>query len=106
MSKIRVLTKRPGERPRHVWIENSLENLQGYVGGYIEAVTIAEDLVVICNREGRLMRLPFNCRILNKGFCGPVILCGKSGDVFAGLPTDYKTMQQLFPGLWEGGINI
>lgn len=87
MSKyIKVITKRPGEPPRSVNISNRLENLQKYVGGYIEAVTLTSDIVVICNEEGRLMRLPFNCYICGVGFCGPIIICGVADDEFADLP--------------------
>jgi hypothetical protein len=39
-SMISALTKRPGERPRHVNISNSLEALQKNVDGYIEVVTL------------------------------------------------------------------
>ena len=60
--KIYVAVKRPGEPPRHVWMSNSLENFQRYVGGYIETVTVATDLVIICNEEGRLMGLPTTAR--------------------------------------------
>lgn len=31
--KISVLIKEPGKSPRHVWISNTLENLQKTVGG-------------------------------------------------------------------------
>jgi len=31
--KISVLIKDPGKKPRHVYIENSLKNLQNTVGG-------------------------------------------------------------------------
>ena len=61
--KISALVKDPGRVPRHVWISNSLEALQKAVEGYIETVTLATDLVVICNEEGRLMNLEPNCNI-------------------------------------------
>ena len=49
--KISVLIKGPGKNPRHVWISNTLENLQKTVGGYIESVTLATDMCIICNEE-------------------------------------------------------
>lgn len=52
--KIMVLKKRPGE-PWHLEpIRNDLESLQLFVDGYIEAVGITSDLVLICNEEGRI----------------------------------------------------
>ena len=35
MGKISVLIKEPGRPPRHVYISNTLENLQSYVGGIL-----------------------------------------------------------------------
>lgn len=57
--KIHVLIKEPGKKPRSVNISHTLENLQKTVGGYIEAVTLTNDFVIICNEEGRLKRLPW-----------------------------------------------
>lgn len=36
--KISVIIKEPDKKPRHVYISNTLENLQKTVGGYIETV--------------------------------------------------------------------
>lgn len=99
--KIKVLVKEPGKKPRHIYISNTLENLQSHVGGYIETVTIAEDMVIICNEEGRLKGLPYNCRVLNIDFCGTIIFCGIDGENFSDLPADYQAMKSLFKNLWE-----
>ncbi len=101
MSFISVLVKRPGEIPRHVNVSNSLEALQKNVGGYIETVTLATDLVIICNEEGRLQGLPKNCRICGADFVGTILIAGRDGDEFADLPCSWKEMKQLFPELWE-----
>ena len=99
--KIRVLSKRPGQPPRSVWMANSLENFQTAVGGYIETVTLAEDLVIICNEEGRLKGLPYNCTICGVSFVGDIILAGVKGEEFADLPVDYKKAKELFGWLWS-----
>lgn len=53
--QILVAIKKPGELPGlEPLFENSLEAFQKAVGGYIEVVTVASDLVLICNEEGRL----------------------------------------------------
>lgn len=98
--KIRVLSKRPGQLPRSVWMANSLKNFQTAVGGYIETVTLAEDLVIICNEEGRLMGLPYNCDICGVSFVGDIIIAGVNGEEFADLPIDYKSAKRLFGWLW------
>lgn len=99
--KIKVLSKRPGQPPRSVWMANSLENFQTAVGGYIETFTLAEDLVIICNEEGRLMGLPYNCDICGVSFVGDIIIAGVKGEEFADLPIDYKIAKELFGWLWK-----
>lgn len=100
MNKIYVLTKRPGEPPRRVWISDTLENLQRFVGGYIEIVHIASDLVLICDEEGRLKNKPYNCTLLGAPFVGDIIICGTRGEELDSLPCDRKRLKQYFPQLW------
>lgn len=101
MSMISALIKRPGEKPRHVNVSNSLKALQKNVGGYIETVTIATDLVIICNEEGRLLGLPYNCTICGCDFVGEILMVGRDGDEFSDLPCSWAEVKKLFPGLWE-----
>lgn len=103
--KIKVITKRPGQPPRSVWMANSLENFQTAVGGHIEAGTLAKDMAIICNEEGVINDLPYNCTICGVQFFGDIVLVGVKGDEFADLPLEYKDMKRLFPSLWEGEIN-
>ena len=101
MKKIQVWIKRTGEDPRHVWISNTLQNLQNHVGGYIECITLAANVVIICNEEGRLMGLPYNCEIGGIGFVGTIIFAGVEADRFVDCPLDTKGMKTLFPDLWD-----
>ena len=100
--KIYVATKKPGEPPRHVWMSNTLKNFQSYVEGYIETVTITKDLVIICNEEGRLKGLPYNCTVCGYDFVGDIVFAGVKDDEFADLPCDWKTFKMMFYNLWEG----
>lgn len=101
MEKIFVWVKRPGESPKHVWMSNNLQNLQRYVGGYIETVTLDEDIVIICNEEGRIMGLPYNCEVYGIDFCGDIIFAGIDGEEFADCPLDVMDMKAEFPELFE-----
>ena len=38
----------------------TLDELQGFVGGYIERLIVAPNLDMICNEEGKLHGLPVN----------------------------------------------
>ena len=98
---ISALAKRPGEAPRPVKLQHSLEALQRSVGGYIEAVTLAADLVILCNEEGRLKGKPFNCVICGVDFVGDILLVGREGMEFADLP-EPDSLRSAMPGLWTG----
>lgn len=81
MGKIRVIIKRPDELYGHVAnISHSLENLQKTVGGYIETFHLTEDVVVICNEEGKLENLPHNMNLHGEELVGTIIVCGIEGD--------------------------
>ena len=80
-----VLIKEPGKKAQLKNIKNNLETLQEIVGGYIETVNF-DKAVVICNEEGLLKGLPFNCEITREGvsakFAGTIIICGIDGEDF------------------------
>lgn len=98
---IEVWLKEPEEDPEKKFIPNTLEFMQWYVGGYIETVTAADDLVIICNEEGRLMGLPENCTIEGVQFVGKIILAGVKGDEFDDSPLSEKELRERYPQMWE-----
>ena len=107
--KINVIIKEPGKKARKTSISNSLENLQKWVGGYIETYTRGVwvdgelvPIVVICNEEGRLKNLEPNCVFMGNAFVGTIILCGQ--DEYGELgefPLPYQKAKELWPFLWE-----
>lgn len=101
MEKIRVITKQPGEIPRSVWMSPELENLQAYVGGFIEMFSVASDCVIICNEEGKLLGFPYNCTICGEDFVGPIIFAGVSGEDLCDVPATYEQFKRLFPRLFN-----
>ena len=80
-----VIRKDPGQPPELVVMENTLEALQQAVGGYIETVTFSPDAAIICNEEGRLQGLPYNCDFLGISFVGPILVVGIDGDEMGSL---------------------
>lgn len=97
---IRVMIKEPGKVPKFRLIENKLSALQEIVDGYIETVTL-DDMVIICNEEGRLKDMDFCCEVEGIVFVGPVIFAGYEEDEFISLPFDKRDMEELLPDLWE-----
>ena len=102
MSKmIKAVIKRPNSKPYMIRLDGSLEVLQVTVGGYIEIVPIASDLVVICDEEGKLKGKPYNCTICGEPFVGDLIFCGVDGEDLADLPCDFSVFKTVFRNLWE-----
>lgn len=87
--EIKVFVKEPGKAPALRSVPNELAALQTIVGGYIETVTVASDLVIICNEEGRRYGLPYNCDVCGVSFCGTIIFAGIDGEEFADAPEKF-----------------
>ena len=90
--KMTVLYVKPGEKPKHIEIENDLEALQRAVGGYIEAVYPYEDPVaLIVNEEGKLNGLPLNRALRDEDndiydiVAGPFLVVGLGESNFTSL---------------------
>lgn len=100
MGKIRVIIKRPDEEFGHVCnISDSLENLQKTVGGYIEAVTLTDEIVILCNEEGKLQHLERNFFLPFDTIVGTAIICGRDGAEFSDIPEGFfKTWKKLLRG--------
>lgn len=70
-------------QPRQIYmeeIENDLKSYQKYVGGIIQVVPLTDEIDIICNDEGKLLRLPFNRAWFYDGsladiFCGDILAC-------------------------------
>lgn len=64
---MKILLIEPGKQPAEREISGSLQSMQRIVGGTIQAVyPFAEPVALICNDEGKLLKLP-----LNRALCGP-----------------------------------
>lgn len=86
--RIKAIYKAPGKAPVLIEIENKLEALQRAIGGYLESVTITTDCCILCDEEGRLKGLPYNCKILNMELSGPILIVGVDGDELCDVMTD------------------
>lgn len=85
---INVLYYAVGKDVARVSIANELEELQRLVGGYIECVGLLDDVVLICNEEGKLDGLPPNRRISGDMIVGDFLIVGQDGEDFADLSED------------------
>lgn len=95
---MRVIKKEPGRFPEVVEIENSLEDIQKAVGGYIEVCPVTEDLAILCDEEGKLKGEEYNCTLLGEDFVGTILLVGLDGPEFTDVDPH---VADLFKMLWE-----
>lgn len=58
--KIRIVLKNVAEEPKVMNIENTLKAKQKLVNGLIEVVPVTDDILLICNEEGKLENLAPN----------------------------------------------
>ena len=96
MSKIRILALPVDREPYITNIENSLKNMQRFVGGYIETVTVLKkpQVILICGLKGRALN-PSIPDLDEYGGWVPEIVgncffCGVGRGKFADLPDAWK----------------
>lgn len=58
--KLKIVYKEVGKKPIVMEIDNTLEAKQKLVGGLIEVVPYKDDLLLICNEEGKILNLKPN----------------------------------------------
>lgn len=98
---IHVWLKEPGKQPVKKWIPNQLEFLQLFVDGHIETFTVTAGAVIICNEEGKINNLPYNCTVLGEQLFGNILLVGTDDDEFDDVPYDEELLKTLFPGFFK-----
>ena len=89
--KITCVRCKVGQKAEVIELEDSLESYQSEVGGYIELFPLREDVVIVCNEEGKLWGLEPNgaitfhhktLEIIN----GDFLICKTAGEDFADMP--------------------
>jgi hypothetical protein len=83
---------------------HSLENLQAYVGGYIEAIRLGEDMVIWLNEEGKLQNLEPNFSLTDREgvpydlVVGNVLITGvsKAGEAVSLSDKQIKEIEKRF----------
>lgn len=100
--KIKVILKRPDEKIGHVtYIQDSLENLQRTVGGYLEMVRLDEKNILLMDEEARIKLSPVNFHHKMYGLIfGTVIVAGEKAGEVADTTLTRKEWQRM---LWSWG---
>ena len=90
-----VLAVLPGKAPERMELNGSLESMQEFVGGTIQAMyPFSDPVAVVCNDEGKLIGLERNRALRDEVgnvydiLCGPFFICGLGEEDFASLPEE------------------
>ena len=93
---IKVLLYEPMAEPKLLSIDSSLESMQDIVRGSIQAIyPLDSPVAVICNDDGKLLRLPPNRALKDDSgavydvLCGTFFVCGLTEDSFGDLEDPY-----------------
>lgn len=94
---------RPEIKIIEAW-EHSLENLQQFVGGYVQAIRITDSITMWMNEEGKLQGLEPNFVMVNEGvtstdtIVGNVLIAGtnQEGDDVSLTDQEIKLLQEKF----------
>lgn len=95
---MKAVIKKVGCEAMPIEIDNTLKALQDAVGGHIEAVTFSRDMIIICNEEGAINGMPFNCMICGTQFFGDILFVGVDGDEFGDIPIPSEDVCRMFFG--------
>ncbi len=77
---MKVIIKRPGENPSQEEIENTLEGWEKVIGcKRVESVTLENNVIMLCDEEGKLNNSKFNFYIPYDCIFGTVIFASFDG---------------------------
>lgn len=94
---MKIVVRKIGCEPEVREVENTLRNLQEIVGGYIECISITNDILCVCNEEGKILGLPPNFIYCNDIICGDVFFCKAGMEDFESLTDEeINELMQMF----------
>lgn len=82
---MKVMIKKVGRDPEVVEIKDELKVYQEIVGGHIEVIPLWDNILCICNEDGKMLGLFPNFKYYNDIVVGDVIFISASGEDFVGL---------------------
>ena len=82
---MKIVVKKVGQTPEVREVENELHVFQEIVGGYIECFQIFDDVLCVCDEEGKLKGLPINFVFGGDIIVGDVFFCAAGIDDFESL---------------------
>jgi hypothetical protein len=89
--KIKCLLVEPNKLPKEIEIKKELKSYQKMVGGLIEQAYLPfdDDVVIICNEEGKINNMELNRDIGHDIIAGPFLIVGDDYD-----NADFKSLTE------------
>lgn len=102
--KIIAMVKRPGmgNTWEKVEVDNQLNALQQLVGGYLETITIRDDIVLLFDEEGVIKALEPNMYVRGHWIRGPIVAVGVDGEEFDDCPAQTPWKMRVAISLANG----
>lgn len=82
---MKIIVKKAGQIPEVREVENELHVFQEIVGGYIECFPIFNNVLCVCDEEGKLKGLPINFAFAGDIIVGDVFFCAENEGDFESL---------------------
>lgn len=82
---MKAILKAVGKPPEVIDIDNDLKALQEAVDGYIEVLGVGDNVLMICDEEGKLKGKPYNFDLGHDIIVGDVLFVKSSGEDFTDL---------------------
>lgn len=99
---MRIVIKKAGQNPEVKEIQGTLENLKEIVGGYIECIDFGfANILMVCNEEGKLLRLPPNFLYMGDIIVGDVFFCSGGEEDFESLTDDQVEFLMVILNFFE-----
>lgn len=91
---MRIVIKKVDQKPVVKVVSGELKELQEIVGGHIECIDVGDNILCVCNEEGKLLGLRPNFIARTNIICGDVFFCSKGYEDFESL-TDSQIVKLL-----------
>lgn len=82
---MKIVVKRVGQEPEVKEVENELHTLQELVGGYIQCVNLPNNILCVCDEEGKLKNSLPNIVLGADVICGNIFFCSAGEEDFESL---------------------
>ena len=104
---MKIVVKKVGQTPEVREVENELHVFQEIVGGYIECFQIFDDVLCVCNEEGKLKGLPINFAFAGDIIVGDVFFCAENEGDFESL-YEYQAniLMRVFTSIEKNKKNV